>query len=91
MTDDAQYAERYAGHSCCAQQVPVLLTVAEHDPEFLAAPNYSLAVAITRRDGQPPQVIWLKGHNHVSPVFSCDTEDELFGCKIVEFARGLMI
>jgi hypothetical protein len=50
-----------------------------------------LAETITRRDGKPPQVIWLKGHNQVSTVLSFGTEDELFERKIVEFAGGLPI
>jgi hypothetical protein len=69
----------------------VLLTVAEFDPGLLAAPTYLLAEAITRRDGKPPEVIWLKGHNHVSTVFSFGTGDELFGRKIVAFAKDILI
>jgi hypothetical protein len=56
--------------------VPLLLSVAEFDPGFLAAPTYQLAEAVTRRDGRPPPVLWLKGHNHVSTVFSFGTGDD---------------
>ena len=87
-TDTAQYADRSPVTHIAHNKVPVLLTVAQFDPAALAAPTYELAEAITRRDGKPPQVIWLKGHNHVSTVFSFGTEDEMFGRKIVEFAGG---
>ena len=89
-TDTAQYADRSPVTHIAYNKVPVLLTVAEFDPSYLAAPTYELAEAITRRDGKPPQVIWMKGHNHVSTVFSFGTEDELFGRKIVEFAGELL-
>ena len=89
-TDTAQYADRSPVTHIAHNKVPVLLTVAQFDPAVLAAPTYELAEAITRRDGKPPQVIWLTGHNHVSTVFSFGTEDELFGRKIVEFAGGLL-
>jgi triacylglycerol lipase len=89
-TDATQYADRSPVTHVENNKLPVLLTVAEFDPGLLAAPTYLLAEAITRRDGRPPEVIWLKGHNHVSTVFSFGTGDELFGRKIVEFARDIL-
>jgi triacylglycerol lipase len=90
-TDAAQYDDRSPIVHIAHNRVPVLLTVAEFDPGGLASPTYAMAEAITRRDGKAPEVIWLKGHNHVSTVLSFGTGDELFGNKIVEFARGLVI
>ena len=90
-TDAAQYADRSPISHIAHNKVPVLLTIAEFDPAGLAAPTYLLAEAITRRDGKPPEVIWLKGHNHVSTVLSFGTGDEVFGRKIIEFAGGLLI
>jgi acetyl esterase/lipase len=90
-TDAAQYADRSPITHIAHNKIPVMLAVAEFDPAFLAAPTYSLAEAITQRDDRPPEVIWLKGHNHVSTVFSFGTEDELFGRKIVEFAKALLV
>jgi triacylglycerol lipase len=90
-TDAVQYADRSPITHVAHNKVPVLLTIAEFDPGLLAAPTYLLAEAITRRDGKAPEVVWLKGHNHVSTVLSFGAGDELFGSKIVEFARGLLI
>jgi acetyl esterase/lipase len=70
--------------------VPLLLTVAEFDPGFLAAPTYQLAEAVTRRDGRPPPVLWLKGHNHISTVLSFGSGDDAFGNKILEFTDGIL-
>jgi triacylglycerol lipase len=90
-TDAAQYADRSPLTHVAHNKVPVLLTLAEFDPAALAAPTYLLAEAITRRDGRPPEVVWMKGHNHVSTVFSFGTEDESFGRKIVAFAGGVLV
>jgi acetyl esterase/lipase len=90
-TDATQYEDRSPITHVENNKIPVLLTVAEFDPGLLAAPTYLLAEAITRRDGKPPEVIWLKGHNHVSTVFSFGTGDELFGRKIVAFAKDILI
>jgi acetyl esterase/lipase len=90
-TDTLQYADRSPVTHVGNNKVPVLLTVAEFDPAGLAAPTYLLAEAITRRDGKPPEVLWLKGHNHVSTVLSFGTGDEIFGRKIVAFAKELQI
>jgi arylformamidase len=70
--------------------VPLLLSVAEFDPGVLAAPTYQLAEAVTRRDGRPPPVLWLKGHNHVSTVLSFGTGDDVFGRRILEFTDGIL-
>jgi hypothetical protein len=72
-TDAAQYADRSPITHVAHNKVPVLLTIAEFDPGLLAAPTYLLAEAITRRDGKAPEVVWLKGHNHVSTVLSFGT------------------
>jgi acetyl esterase/lipase len=90
-TDAAQYADRSPVTHIANNKVPVLLTVAEFDPAFLAAPTYLLAGAMTRRDGKSPEVAWLKGHNHVSTVFSFGTDDESFGRRIVDFAGRLVV
>jgi arylformamidase len=88
-SDPSRYADRSPITHIAGSKLPLLLTVAEFDPGFLAAPTYQLAEAVTRRDGKPPQVVWLKGHNHVSTVFSFGTGDDAFGRKILEFTDGV--
>jgi acetyl esterase len=89
-TDPSQFADRSPITHIAHNKVPLLLTVAEFDPSFLASPTYQLAEAVTRRDGKPPEVLWLRGHNHVSPVLSFGTGDEVFGRRIIDFARRLL-
>ena len=89
-SDASKFADRSPITQVANNAVPLLLTVAEFDPGFLAAPTYQLAEAVTRRDGRPPPVLWLKGHNHVSTVLSFGTGDDAFGRKILEFTDGIL-
>jgi acetyl esterase/lipase len=89
-SDPSKFADRSPITHVANNPVPLMLTVAEFDPGFLAAPTYQLAEAVTRRDGQPPPVLWLKGHNHVSTVLSFGTGDDAFGNKILEFTDGVL-
>jgi acetyl esterase/lipase len=57
-------------------RIPLLLSVAEYDPGFLAASTYELALALTRRDGKGPHMAWFAGHNHVSTVMSFGTAQD---------------
>jgi acetyl esterase/lipase len=88
-SDASQFENRSPITHVANNPVPLLLTVAEFDPGFLAAPTYQLAEAVTRRDGRPPPLLWLKGHNHVSTVLSFGTGDDVFGNKILEFIDGI--
>jgi acetyl esterase/lipase len=72
-----------------ASKIPLLLTIAEFDPAFLATPTFQLADAITQKTGKAPAFLWLKGHNHVSTLLSFDSGDDVFGNKILEFAADL--
>jgi acetyl esterase len=89
-SDVSKFAERSPISHIANNPVPLLLTVAEFDPGLLAAPTYQLAEAVTRRDGRPPPVLWLKGHNHVSTVLSFGTGDDAFGRKILEFTDEIL-
>ena len=66
-------------------QLPLLLSVAEYDPGYLAAPTYELALALTQRDGKSPHVAYFSGHNHVSTVMSFGTAQDDVGAAIRGF------
>jgi triacylglycerol lipase len=89
--DPLQYEARSPlAHVATAPALPVLLTVAEFDPAFLSAPTFLLAEALTRRNGRPPEVCWLRGHNHVSTVLSFGSGDDMLGENIITFARNTL-
>jgi acetyl esterase/lipase len=89
-SDASKFVDRSPITHVGNNRVPLLLSVAEFDPGFLAAPTYQLGEAVTRRDGKPPPLLWLKGHNHVSTVLSFGTGDDVFGRKIVEFTDAIL-
>jgi triacylglycerol lipase len=67
--------------------VPILLTVSEFDPPFLASPTFELAIKLTDENGRTPQLRWLAGHNHVSNVLSIGTPDHEAANLISDFLR----
>lgn len=69
-------------------RLPLLLGYAQYDPEFLSAPTLALAHAVCERDRQCPPVLWMKGHNHVSTVFSIGSQDTELGRNLVDFIRA---
>ena len=89
-TDESRYSDRSPVTHVATNAIPLLLTVSEFDTADLSAPTYLLAEAITRRDGKPPEVVWLKGHNHVSNVLCFGSGDDVFGRKIVDFAKAVL-
>lgn len=83
--DTSLYAERSTLVGLALHSVPLLLCVAELDPpvfmgEFLRAQEIFLQ---TGRKNASTRV--LAQHNHLSPVFSLNTDDSSLGGAIAEF------
>jgi acetyl esterase/lipase len=87
--DPSRHAERWPLTHVEKGRTPLLLTLAEYDPGFLAAPTYDLAAAITRRDGKSPKLAYFAGHNHVSTVMSFGTAQDDVGSIVREFIRSV--
>jgi acetyl esterase/lipase len=68
--------------------VPLLLTVSEFDPPFLASPTFELAAKLTNANCRPPQLRWLAGHNHVSNVLSIGTADNVAANQVADFLKS---
>lgn len=83
--DESAYAARSPLTHVNNSRVPLMLSVAEFDPGFLAEPTFELAAAVTRRDGKAPHVVSLPGHNHVSTVQSLGSGQDDVGESIREF------
>jgi acetyl esterase/lipase len=71
-------------------EIPLLLTVSEFDPPFLASPTFELAAKLTNANGCPPQLDWLAGHNHVSNVLCIGTEDDTAANLLAEFLKAAL-
>lgn len=78
---EARSPQTHVGKS----KVPLLLSVAEYDPPFLAVPTFELARAVTWRDGRSPRFVWQKGHNHVSTVQCIGSGQEDVTGPILDF------
>lgn len=68
--------------------VPVIVTVAELEPAFFGLSAAALMHALTRRDGHPAQLVWLQGHNHLSPVLNMGSTGDELGPAIAAALRG---
>jgi len=84
-SDESQYENRSPITHVNKSKVPLLLSVAEYDPDYLAAPTFELAAAVTRRDGKAPAIAYMTGHNHVSTVQSIGTAQDDVGSRIRAF------
>jgi triacylglycerol lipase len=84
-SDESTYAARSPLTHVASSRVPLMLSVAEFDPGFLAEPTFELAAAVTRRDGRAPQVAFMAGHNHVSTVQSIGSGQDDVGEAVREF------
>ena len=83
--DASNYAARSPMSHVGKSKVPLLLSVAEYDPAFLAIPTYELAAAATAAHGKSPQVAYFAGHNHVSTVMSFGTPQDDVGAIVRGF------
>ncbi|MBX9759962.1 MAG: alpha/beta hydrolase [Beijerinckiaceae bacterium] len=83
--DEGKFQRRSALTHVGGTTVPVFLSVAEFDPVPLATPTFELAAALTRRDGHPPQIMRVDGHNHFSYISSIGSPDVRFSDALLSF------
>jgi acetyl esterase/lipase len=88
--DESQYAARSPLTHVAKSKVPLLLSLAEFDPPFLATPTLELAQAVTTRDGKSPNLAWMQGHNHVSTVQSLGSAQDDVGERLRNFLAGFL-
>jgi triacylglycerol lipase len=70
--------------------IPLLFTVAEHDPPAFHEQAELLARALEARHGEPAPLVRLPRHNHVSPIAelnAADDGDGLLHATLTEFIR----
>lgn len=89
-SDRSQYDARSPMTHVRRTSVPVLLTVSEFDPPFLASPTFELAAKLTNENGRTPELRWLAGHNHVSNVLSIGTPDDEAANLVSDFLRSFL-
>ena len=87
-SDEANFQRRSALSHVQGTKVPVFLSVAEFDPVALATPTFEMAAALTRRDGHPPEILRVDGHNHFSYISSIGSPDERFSSRMIQFVTA---
>ena len=83
--DESTFERRSALSHVAGTKVPVLLSVAEFDPVSLATPTFEMAIALTKRDGNPPPLLRLDDHTHFSCMCGIGTKDERFSQSLLAF------
>ena len=82
-SDETQYADRSPVRHVAGSKLPVVLTLAEFDPPFVAPQAAVFVTALTERDGKSPPLAWLRGHNHLSPVLGMGAAHDRLGPAIL--------
>ena len=88
--DAAELADRSSVNHVHESSVPVILTVAELEPTFFGLSAAALMKVLTQRDKHAPQLVWLKGHNHLSPVLNLGGPGDALGNAIEEALRAYL-
>lgn len=83
--DAALYAQRSPLTHVRPVPMPVWLSVAALDPAWIAQQTYALARALTVANGRSPELLFCRGHNHVSTVQSLGSPQQDVGEGILRF------
>ncbi|HJQ17105.1 MAG TPA: alpha/beta hydrolase [Allosphingosinicella sp.] len=88
--DAAELVDRSSSNHVEESTVPAIITVAEMEPAFFGLSAAALMHALTRRDKHAPQLVWLKGHNHLSPVLNMGNRGDELGDAIEAALRAYL-
>lgn len=88
--DPVELEDRSSCNHVHASTTPVILTVSELEPAFFGLSIAAMIDALTRRDGHAPEVVWLRGHNHLSPVLNMGNRGDELGDAIIEALRAYL-
>jgi acetyl esterase/lipase len=70
------------------RKIPVFLVYAELDPKHFRDQAALLVQGLSKRDGAPPPVLDLPGHNHISEIAHLGSADDTaLGQALLEFVR----
>jgi acetyl esterase len=87
-TDFNRYAEMSTVELIDAQPIPMLITYAELDMLQMQVQAGELFARLTTRHGFSPRLCVIRGHNHLTQVYSVNTGDESLSGPLLEFFRS---
>jgi len=71
------------------RKIPVFIVYAELDPQPFRDQAALLYAGLAKRDGTPPPMLDLKGHNHISEIAHLGSADDTaLGQALLEFIRS---
>ncbi|MBO0803312.1 MAG: alpha/beta hydrolase [Nocardiopsaceae bacterium] len=66
-------------------EIPLLFSVAEHDPALFHAQAAGVVAAWLARHGTVPALAYAQGHNHISEIASLGIDDDALGIALARF------
>lgn len=86
-TDGARLAEASTLEPLTRTEVPCLFTVSELDPPNFQQQAVRLVEAYWSAQGRWPPLLYLPGHNHISPILQLGTAHDTLGGELLAFIR----
>jgi acetyl esterase/lipase len=72
-----------------ASPVPLLFSIAEHDPHPFHAQAVGVASAWYAAHRRMPAMAWVEGHNHISEIASLGIDEDALGVALARFAAAV--
>lgn len=87
--DETLYEHRSPAMGLVKTGIPILIAVAEHDPEFIQ--RHAMSVLAGRLDDRKslPPFVQIPGHNHFSTIMHLNSPDTSLSEKLLSFVRGI--
>lgn len=86
-TDFARYRAMSTVELVDAAPFPLAITYAELDPIQMQAQAGELFARLVTRHGFQPRIAVIRGHNHLSQVYSINSGDEALAGRLLDFVR----
>lgn len=87
-SDFARYPEMTIVDQIDAEPMPLLITYAELDLLQMQVQAGELFGRLVTRHGFSPDLRVIRGHNHLTQVFSLNTGDESLSAPVLQFLHG---
>ncbi len=87
-TDPARVASASTVDALANTDLPCLYSVAELDPEIFQQQAIRLVNARWAAKGRWPRMLYLHGHNHISPILQLGSRIDTLGRELLDFIRS---
>jgi triacylglycerol lipase len=90
-TDRSVYSQRSTVFALAAANIPCLFTISEFDPPQFQRQLAAVFAARTALQGRCPEVMYLAGHNHVSPPMHLGGRFDATGKQLADYVRRVTL